>query len=64
MKTISPKPNCPRCHGRGYIGIDIHTGKKIPCQAITRIKIGRMVYDKIEKLHLCRTNKGINKEVA
>jgi hypothetical protein len=52
MKTISPKPNCNRCYGRGYIGTI--GGEPIPClrDKNTPYPTG------------CSTNKGINKDLS
>ena len=32
------KKNCPRCYGKGYIGIRVADGKKIPCKCVVGIK--------------------------
>ena len=29
-----PKPNCKKCHGRGYLGRKADTGEPIPCTCI------------------------------
>lgn len=29
-----PKPNCKKCHGRGYIGRHADTGEPVPCTCI------------------------------
>lgn len=29
-----PKPNCKKCHGRGYIGRHADSGEPIPCTCI------------------------------
>ena len=29
---LRAKPNCPKCHGRGYIGIHRVTGWGVPCR--------------------------------
>jgi hypothetical protein len=35
IKTASlPKPNCYHCYGRGYIGIDVKSGFKVPCRCL------------------------------
>lgn len=37
MIRVYPKPNCPRCYGRGYIGHDSQ-GKRIDCSCLVRPK--------------------------
>lgn len=32
--VYDPKPNCKKCHGRGYIGRHHDTGEPIPCTCI------------------------------
>jgi len=27
-----PKPDCKKCYGRGYIGVNIQTNEFIPCE--------------------------------
>lgn len=29
-----PKPNCKKCHGRGYTGRHADTGEPVPCSCI------------------------------
>jgi hypothetical protein len=30
----NPEPNCKRCHGRGWIGVDAKTGIPVVCKCI------------------------------
>jgi hypothetical protein len=43
-----PKPNCKKCHGRGYLGRKADTGEPIPCTCIypkeTRQAGGPVIY--------------------
>lgn len=43
-----PKPNCKKCHGRGYLGRKADTGEPIPCICIypkeTRQAGGSLIY--------------------
>jgi hypothetical protein len=32
----NPEPNCKRCHGRGWIGVDAKTGIPVVCKCIFR----------------------------
>ena len=34
IKIKKPKPNCKRCHGRGYVGRYAETGEPIACPCI------------------------------
>ena len=29
-----PKPNCKKCHGRGYLGRHANTGEPVPCPCL------------------------------
>lgn len=33
---VKPKSSCPHCYGRGFIGKDMATGKKIVCRCVKR----------------------------
>ncbi|MGV0949291.1 MAG: hypothetical protein ACOYB3_01370 [Azonexus sp.] len=33
---VKPKSSCRHCHGRGYVGKDTSTGKKIICRCVKR----------------------------
>lgn len=30
----NPEPNCPKCHGRGWTGVDVNTGIPVVCRCI------------------------------
>lgn len=30
----NPKPNCPKCHGRGWTGVDVNTGNPVVCRCV------------------------------
>jgi hypothetical protein len=36
MIRVYPKPSCPRCYGRGYMGFA--DGKRVECSCLTRKK--------------------------
>ena len=44
------KPNCKKCHGTGYIGKNIETGKYVICQCafkkLQQHKIDKLVEEK------------------
>ena len=29
-----PKPNCKKCHGRGYLGRHVDSGEPVPCPCL------------------------------
>jgi len=33
-QKAEPKKNCPKCYGRGFIGIDKKTRQRVPCKCI------------------------------
>ncbi len=38
-----PNPGCKRCHGRGWIGKDVNTGKVIKCRCVKKRPIKKEV---------------------
>ena len=45
---VKPKSSCRHCHGRGYVGTDFHTKKKILCRCVQRS------FAKVEKVRNAR----------
>ena len=41
---VKPKSSCRHCHGRGYIGTDVKTNKKVICACVRRS------FDRVNKL--------------
>lgn len=33
---VTPKSSCRHCHGRGYVGTNVHTRKKIICRCVKK----------------------------
>jgi len=33
---VTPKPNCPECHGRGVVGINALTKAKVVCRCVIK----------------------------